>query len=570
MPQYDLIIRNGEVLDGTGDASTRLDIAIKDGIIAAVAESISSEAARVIDAKGKIVTPGFVDVHTHYDGQATWDNHLKPSSSLGTTTIVMGNCGVGFAPCRPEDHDILVQLMEGVEEIPGTAMNEGLPWNWETFPEYLDALDQRQRDIDVAVLLPHGPLRVYVMGERGINRERATSDDIAQMQQLIGEGIAAGAVGFSTSRTLVHRSSSGDFIPTYKAATQELKQLGLSLHGENGSVFQLISDWEDADDEFSILRETAAKTGAKGTFTLLDLANQPNFWHAQLKRIEGAQAEGLDIRGQVLSRPVGMLMGHPASMNSFYDRPTYKSLGELPWDEKIEKLKDPQIKIKILSEENEQPHIFVQIFNDRFRHMYPMEDPINYLPDRNQSVAALAAEENREPMEWLYDYFLGDNGNNLVYIPAANFSEHIPEMLKHPYTIAALGDGGAHVGSICDTSANIYVLTKWVKEKQIMELSQAIHLLTRQPAELYSLLDRGLIAEGYKADINIIDLEVLKLHTPYIVNDLPAGGKRFLQNADGIELTIKAGEIIFEGSVETGALPGQLIRGKQSDPRAAA
>ncbi len=566
MERFDLIIRNGDVVDGTGVASARLDIGVRDGRIAKLAKTIEGEADRVVDATGKIVTPGFVDVHTHYDGQATWDDHLKPSSSLGATTIVMGNCGVGFAPCRKEDHNVLVQLMEGVEEIPGTAMNEGLSWNWETFPEYLDALEERPRDIDIAVLLPHGPLRVYVMGDRGVNREAATSEDIAHMQQLIGEGIAAGAVGFSTSRTLLHRSSSGEFVPTYKAATDELKQLGLSLSGDKGSVFQLISDWEDAEDEFSVLRETAAKTGAKGTFTLLDLANQPNLWHEQLRRIESAQKDGLDIRAQVLSRPVGMLMGHPASMNSFFYRPTYQRLNDLPWEDKIARLKDPEIKKQILSEENENPHIFVQIFNDRFRHMYPMEDPINYLPNPSQSVATLAANEDKDPMEWLYDYFLGNNGNNLIYIPAANFSEHIPELLNHPHTIAALGDGGAHVGSICDTSANIYVLTKWVKEKHIMELPEAIHLLTRQPAELFSLLDRGIIAEGYKADLNVIDFSRLKLHTPHIVNDLPAGGKRFLQNADGIDLTIKAGQVIFEAGTETGALPGQLIRGKQDDP----
>jgi len=567
MADFDLIIRNGEVYDGSGGPPKNLDIGIRDGRIARLASPLAGTAERTIDASGKIVTPGFVDVHTHYDGQATWDQHLKPSSNLGTTTIVMGNCGVGFAPCRPEDHDVLVELMEGVEEIPGTAMNEGLPWNWETFPEYLDALDAMPRDIDIAVLLPHGPLRVYVMGERGANREPATEANIESMKQLIREGVDAGAVGFSTSRTLVHRSSSGEFIPTYKAATDELKQLGEALSGDDGSVFQLISDWEDADDEFSILRDTSARTGARGTFTLLDLGNQPTLWREQLHRIEHAQADGLDIRGQVLSRPVGMLMGHPASMSSFYERPTFKSLNNLPWEEKIDKLRDPEIKAAILSEDNEQPHIFVQIFNDRFRHMYPLEEPINYLPERETSVASLAEKEGRDPAEWLYDYFLGNNGNNLIYIPAANFSEHIPEMLTHPHTVTALGDGGAHVGSICDTSANVYVLTRWVKEKREIELPQAINMLCRQPAELYSLLDRGLIEEGLKADLNIIDFDDLKLHTPHIVHDLPAGGKRFLQNADGISATIKSGEVIFETGTETGALPGKLIRGQQTDPR---
>ena len=563
MPDYDLIIKNGEVHDGAGGRPRQLDVAVKDGRIARIAEAMDASATRTIDASGKIVTPGFVDVHTHYDGQATWDSHLNPSSSLGATTIVMGNCGVGFAPCRKEDHDILVSLMEGVEEIPGSAMNEGLPWNWETFPEYLDALEARPRDIDIAALLPHGPLRVYVMGARGVHREPATEEDIRKMKVLIEEGMEAGAVGFSTSRTLVHRSNTGEFIPTYKAATDELKQLGESLSGDKGNVFQLISDWEDADDEFSILRETCEKTGARGTFTLLDLATTPNLWRDQLHRVEAAQAQGLDIRGQVLSRPVGMLMGHPASMSSFYRRPSFLRLADLPWEEKIAKLRDPDIKAKILKEENDQAHIFVQIFNRSFRNMYPLEDPIEYMPKKSDSVAARAEKDGREPEEWLYDYLLGDNGNNLVYIPAANFSEHIPEMLNHPYTITALGDGGAHVGSICDTSANIYVLTRWVKERGRIKLPEAINMLTRQPAELYSLLDRGLVAEGLKADINVIDFDALKLHTPHIVHDLPAGGKRFLQHADGIIATIKAGEIICENGKMTGALPGKLVRGRQ-------
>ncbi|MBO6658714.1 MAG: amidohydrolase family protein [Pseudomonadales bacterium] len=567
MAEYDLIIRNGEVFDGNGGPSIQADVALKNGVISKVAPSIEGDATRTIDARGKIVTPGFVDVHTHYDGQATWDNHLNPSSNLGTTTIVMGNCGVGFAPCKPEDHEVLVQLMEGVEEIPGSAMDEGLPWNWESFPEFLDALEERPRDIDIAALLPHGPLRVYVMGERAVNREAATADDIEQMKVLIKEGIEAGAVGFSTSRTLVHRSSSGSFIPTYQAATEELKSLGESLSGEKGSVFQMISDWEDADDEFSIIREIAERSGAKGTFTLLDLAPTPDLWHEQLKRIERAQESGLDIRGQVISRPVGILMGHPASMHSFYARPTYKALADLPWDEKIEKLRDPEVKAQILREESEQPHVFVEIFEKRFRNMYPLEDPIEYLPNREHSVVAMAEAEGREPSEWLYDYFLGDNGNNLVYIPAANFSENIPEMLTHPHTVSALGDGGAHVGSICDTSANVYVLTKWVKDKKQIELAQAINMLCKQPSELYSLNDRGQIAEGLKADVNVIDFDNLKLRTPHIVHDLPAGGKRFLQNADGIELTIKAGEVIYEKGKATGALPGKLVRGSQQDPR---
>ena len=566
MAEYDLIIRNGHVVDGSGGKSGILDVAVKDGLIQAVGENLPDTASNEIDAAGLIVTPGFVDVHTHYDGQATWDSHLNPSSNLGTTTVVMGNCGVGFAPCKPEDRDVLIQLMEGVEEIPETAMAEGLPWTWESFPEYLDTLDAKPRDIDVAALVPHGPVRVFVMGERAVNRETATDEDISKMQAVIEESVNAGGVGFSTSRTLVHRTSTGSPVPTYKAATHELKQLGLALSGEKGHVFQLISDWEDLDEEFSILRSTSESTGAKGTFTLLHLDNQPDLWRQQLDHIEHAQSEGLDIRGQVLSRPVGMLMGHPASMSPFSPRPTFRSLEDLPWNEKIAKLKTPEIKSQILGEDIDQPHIFVKLFSRRFDKMYPLEEPIEYLPTPDTSVAARAQAEGVEPVEWLYDYFLGNNGNNLIYIPAANFSDHIPELLTHPNTVSALGDGGAHVGSICDASANIYVITKWVKERKSFELEKAIHLLTRQPAELYSLKDRGLIAPGYKADINLIDYEALSLKTPHIVNDLPAGGKRLLQHANGIVSTMVSGTVIYQSGEATGALPGKLVRGQQQDP----
>lgn len=567
MTHYDLIIRNGQVVDGTGAPAKDVDIAVLGGKIAAIGGALKATAAKEIDAAGMIVTPGFVDVHTHYDGQATWDAHLNPSSSLGTTTVVIGNCGVGFAPCRPEDREVLVKLMEGVEEIPESAMHEGLPWTWETFPEFLDCIDSRQHDIDLAALVPHGPLRVYVMGERGVNREPATEDDISKMKAILAESVAAGGIGFSTSRTLVHRSSTGAFVPSYQAVSSELKQVALALSGDAGHVFQFIADWDDAEDEFSILRETSANTGAKGTFTLLDSGVKPNLWREQLDRIETAQADGLDIRGQVLSRPVGIMMGHPASMSPFYDRPSFKALGSLPWDEKIAALRDPETKTKILSETNENPHIFIKLIGNSFKSMYVLDEPIEYLPASDRCITNLAAAENRDAEEWLYDYFLTNNGNALIYIPGANLGGHIPEMLDHPNTVVALGDGGAHVGSICDASANLYVLCKWVREQGRFTLEQGIHMLTRQPAELYSLMDRGVLAKGMKADINIIDFQNLKLHTPHIVHDLPAGGKRFLQRADGIKATIVSGEVIYHDGEATGALPGKLIRGQRLDPR---
>jgi len=572
MSDYDLIIRGGRIVDGSGSDSFVGDVAVTNGKISAVSEQVIGSANHEVDASGKIVTPGFVDVHTHYDGQAAWDSHLNPSSSLGTTTVVVGNCGVGFAPCRPEDREVLVQLMEGVEEIPGSALAAGIPWNWESFPQYLDALEAKPRDIDLAVLLPHGPLRVYVMGERGVNREEASQKDLDEMKRIATEGLESGAVGISSSRTLLHLSSSGENVPTYEAATREMKELGSCLSGDKGQVLQFISDFNEADEEFDILRETSRKTGAKGTFTLIatdaplgGVTESAQVWRQHLDRIEDAQAQGLDIRGQVISRPIGILMGHPATMSPFYRRPTYMKYLELPKNERLKKLKDPLIKESILSEQNENPHIFVQLLSNSFDNMYPMEDPIDYLPDPKKCVAERAKENSQEPIEWLYDFFLDNDGENLIYIPATSKSKKvIAELLSHPYTIEALGDGGAHVGSICDTSANIFLLTKWVNEEHLFSVERGIRMLTSDPAQFYSLNDRGLLSAGKKADINIIDIENLKLKTPHIVHDLPGGGSRFLQDAEGIVATFVSGQPIYEQGEATGSLPGKLIRGPQT------
>lgn len=572
MPIYDLVIRNGEVFDGSGGDPVAADIGIREGVIAAIGDLSNASAGEEIDASGRIVSPGFVDVHTHYDGQATWDSRLCPNSSLGTTTVVMGNCGVGFAPCRPTDREVLVQLMEGVEEIPGSALTEGIPWTWESFPEFLDELEKIPRDIDAAALLPHGPLRVFVMGQRGVDREPATADDIAAMQAVARQALDAGAVGFSTSRTLIHRSASGEFIPSYQADHVELKALGKMLDGAKHQVFQMVSDWDEPEAEFDVLRETCRQTGAKGTFTLLiqSADDDPDpIWRQHLKRIEAAELEGLTIRGQVLSRPVGMIMGYTASMCTFSDRPTLERYSHLPIAERVTKLKDPDIKQRILAEESVSPHIFVTFFGKRFDGIFPMEEPINYLPDKDQSVLARAAAENRDPEEWLYDYLLDNEGKNLVYIPATNFSRFIPELLAHHLTVPALGDGGAHVGSICDASAALYLLIKWVKEAQTMALPTAIRKLTRIPAELYGFLDRGLIECGMLADLNVIDFDTLALATPHIVNDLPAGGQRFLQSAMGLTATIKSGHVIYRDGEPTGKLPGKLLRGHQPNVSAA-
>ncbi len=572
MSDYDLIIRGGQIVDGSGSDPFIGDIAIREGKIVEVSEQVIASAHNEVNASGKIVTPGFVDVHTHYDGQAAWDSHLNPSSSLGTTTVVVGNCGVGFAPCRPEDRDVLVQLMEGVEEIPGTALAAGIPWNWESFPEYLDALEAKPRDIDVAVLLPHGPLRVYVMGERGVNREEANQADLDEMKRIAVEGLESGAVGISSSRTLLHLSSTGENVPTYEAATREMKELGSCLSGDKGQVLQFISDFNEADEEFDILRETSQRTGAKGTFTLIatdaplgGVTENAEVWRQHLDRIEQAQEQGLDIRGQVISRPIGILMGHPATMSPFYRRPTYMKYQELPSEDRLAKLKDSAVKKQILAEQNENPHIFVQLLSNNFNNMYPMEDPIDYLPDPKKCVAEQARDAGQDPMEWLYDFFLGNDGENLIYIPATSKSKSvIAELLSHPYTIEALGDGGAHVGSICDTSANLFLLTKWVNEEHLFSLGQGIRMITSDPAKFYSLDDRGLLSAGMKADINIIDIGNLKLKTPHIVHDLPGGGSRFLQDADGIVTTFVSGKPIYHLGEATGSLPGKLIRGPQN------
>ena len=573
MPDFDVLIRNGQIIDGTGTAPYVADLAIRNGRIAQIAPRIAGTAVQEIDAAGKAVTPGFVDVHTHYDGQATWDSHLAPSSNLGATTVVLGNCGVGFAPCRQSDRDVLVQLMEGVEEIPGSALAAGIKWNWESFPQYLDALEERPRDIDVAAFLPHAPLRVYVMGQRGVDREAATPTDIEAMQKLVREAMDAGAIGFSSSRTLLHRSSSGEAVPTMGAAVTEMKALGACLSGDKGHVLQFISDWVDAEAEFGILRDVSQRTGAKGTFTLLAFdrppagANpDPNLWRTQLERLESAQAEGLDIRGQVISRPIGILMGHPASMSPFYRRPTYLKIAAIADEgERLARLRDPATRAQILSEANDNPHIFVQLLERSYDQMYPMEEPINYLPRSEDSIAARAAREGRDPQEWLYDFLLDNDARALIYIPATSKSSQvIGELLRHPHTLSALGDGGAHVGSICDSSATLFLLTRWVRDEKLLDLAQGIRRITHDPASFFSLHDRGRLVTGCKADINILDIDRLMLRTPHRVEDLPGGGARFIQDCEGIEATFVSGEMIYRNGQATGALPGRLVRGQQA------
>lgn len=574
MPEFDTVIRGGTIADGTGRACFVADIGIRGAHIAAIAPQLGT-ASHNISAHGMLVTPGFVDVHTHFDGQATWDSRLWPTSRHGVTTAVMGNCGVGFAPCRAQDRDTLIALMEGVEDIPGTALHEGLPWSWESFTQYLDTLGARHYDIDIAALVPHGPLRVYAMGERAGRREAATPDDVQHMQALVREAVQAGAVGLATSRSMAHRSKSGDFTPMYQAASDELRQLGLALQDMPGSVFQMISDFEDVDAEFDILRDICTATGAQATLTVLQYPHRPLLHEELLARITEANAQGLRITGQVLDRPVGVIMGFDCTLNPFSARPSYLALADLPHDARIAQLLRPEVREAILRETDTQPHLFMAYFGDNYAGMYPWtgEQP-NYLPQPHESLQALADAAGQAPLHWLYDFMCSRNGHAHVYLPMGNYLNHdttaLQTLLAHPHTVPALGDGGAHVGTICDASATTFLLTEWVRDRQQLELAHAVHLLTQRPAQLYGLHDRGTLAVGQLADVNVIDMAQLRIHMPYIVHDLPAGGRRFLQQASGYRYTLKRGQVTYRDGQATAALPGRLVRRGQPSGEATA
>jgi len=568
MAEYDLVVRAGTVADGTGGALVDADVAITDGRIVAVGKGLKS-GAEEIEAKGMVVTPGFVDVHTHYDGQAVWDDRLQPSTQHGATTVVMGNCGVGFAPCRPADHHALISLMEGVEDIPGAVMAEGLDWSWETFPQYLDAIARRPRDADFAAFVPHGPVRVYAMGERAIAREAATEDDIAVMRRLVEDGLRAGAVGFSTSRTLAHRTAAGDFTPTYRAAHAELRGVGAALKASPGAAFQMITDWDDLDAEFAALIDIVRDGGGKGTFTLLQNDARPQMWRDVVAHLAAANAQGADITAQAIARPIGVLMGLDASMHTFRFRPTYKAIAHLPLKEKVARMRDREVRRAILSEDDEHPHIFIQFLGKKLDRFFSLglAEP-QYMPSLDDCISARALRAGRDPFDFLYDVLLEDEGRAFVYVPLTNFTDPtggvIKEMLLHPQTVPALGDGGAHVGTICDASVSTFLLTEWVRKRKEMTLEHAVHRLTQKPARMFRMLDRGVIARGMKADLNVIDLDGLGIAPPRMSYDLPAGGKRLLQGSRGYRATIVSGQTTYRNGVATSALPGKLVRGAQA------
>jgi N-acyl-D-aspartate/D-glutamate deacylase len=564
MPTHDLVIRGGTVVDGTGADGVVADVAVTGGVITEVGSVNGDTAHRTIDADGAVVTPGFVDIHTHYDGQATWDSRLVPSAWHGVTTVVMGNCGVGFAPVHVGDHDRLVELMEGVEDIPGAALHEGLAWDWTSFPEYLDALERRPHDIDLAAQVPHGAVRLFVMGERGANREAASAAEIEAMAAVVAEAMAAGALGFTTSRTLNHRTSRGEPTPTLTAAEAELVGIASSM---GRGVVEVVSDFADLDAEFAILRRVVEASGRPLSISIAQEAGRGD-WRTLLDLIAKANADGLPMKGQVPARAIGVLLGLSATLNPFLLRASYREVAGLPVDERARVMGDPQFKARVLADDAGSGQGRMK-FTHRYDLMFRLGDPPDYEPSPDDSIAAEAARAGREPDEYAYDVLLEDSGRQLLYFPLLNYMEGdleaVREMLSHDHTVPGLSDGGAHVGTICDASFPTTLMTYWGRDRTRgsggLPLASLVKAQTRDTAMAVGLSDRGLIAPGMKADLNVIDFEGLSLHRPTMAFDLPAGGKRLLQTASGYLHTFVSGVEVYADGEATGELPGRLVRG---------
>ena len=562
--QYDCVIRGGMIVDGTGAEPYLADLAIKDGRIAAIGP-IDGAADTEIDAAGRIVTPGFVDIHTHYDGHVVWSERLNPSSYHGVTTVVMGNCGVGFAPCKPEDRERMVSLMEGVEDIPEVVLTAGLTWDWEGFPEFMDRLDERRYDMDVATYLPHAPLRVYVMGERAAAKEAATEQDIEQMRELAAEAIGAGALGFSTSRSLAHVSRDGWVTPSYGAAEQELRGIAAGLEQAGSGIIQLISDFNDIDPEFAMLRRVGEQSGRPVTLSVFQKPYAPDRWRELLDRIEDANSDGVAMTGQVAPRPIGALLGLAQYQNPFSYCPTYAGLAGLPPAERLEQLRRPEVRAGILAEWPGDIDAARGTFW-RFDNLFPLTDPPEYEPGFAQSFAGLAEAQGVSPAQAAYDYLVGGDGSALIYMPAMNFvdgkADAVRPMLEHDHTVVGLGDGGAHCSFICDASFPTHVMARWAGEgEDRIGLARAVRMLTADTAALVGLNDRGRLAPGLRADINVIAIDEIGLRAPEMVYDLPEGGGRLRQEATGYDYTLVAGEVTYQRGEATGALPGRLVRG---------
>ena len=569
---YDLVVRNGTVVDGLGGEPYRGDVAVSGGVIVAVG-TVDTPGTREIDATGLLVTPGFVDLHTHYDGQAIWSDRMSPSSSHGVTTALMGNCGVGFAPCRAEDHEVLVDVMAGVEDIPGVVMTDGLPWDWETFPQYLDALDSRHRDIDIAAYLPHSPLRVYVMGKRGADCEPATTEDLALMRKLAAEAIEVGALGVSSSRFAFHKTGSGAPIPSYDAAYAEIAAIVGGVADAGGGLLQFIPDIPAGGYERVLQQvfEAASDAHVPVTFTLTTGNSGDPIWPGAVNLIEKFNAAGAQITAQVFARPIGLVIGLELTANPFALYPSYQEIADLPLDQRVAQMRKPAVRARILADKPGEGHPFMY-FAQAWEWMFPFTEPANYEPAAQDSILARAQARGVSPLDEAYDRLLDDDGRAMMLVALANFENNsldtVGELIRRDDVVLGLGDGGAHYGMICDASYPTFVLAHWARDRPTGRLSvaEAVRLLTSVPARVAGLADRGRIAVGYKADLNVIDHAGLTLHKPVITHDLPAGGRRLDQTADGYVATIVSGEVIATDGVPTLARPGRLIRGRQAAP----
>ncbi len=571
---HELIIKGGSLVDGTGAAARTADVAVDAGRITDVGQ-VEGGASRTIDADGLLVTPGWVDVHTHYDGQVTWDSELAPSSWHGVTTLVMGNCGVGFAPAEPDRHDWLIGLMEGVEDIPGTALAEGIEWEWETFPEYLDALERRRWTVDVGSQVPHGAVRAYVMGDRGARNEPANDRDIEAMRAIVLEALRAGALGFSTSRTLGHRAIDGELVPGTYAAEDELFGIGSALGDAGTGVFELAplgsagEMLEDAAKEVDWMRRLSAATGRPVSYVLLQQDDDPELWRRELAASLDACAEGAQLFPQIAGRPTGILSGHHTTLCLFADFPAYRALRgrDLSAAELTTALADPEVRRAIVDWKPETP-AQAEAMEKAYRRTFVLGDPPDYEPGPERSLAGIAAARGVSPLEVAYDEMARDGGQGLLYLPILNYAtgdlDHVRAMMLHPQGLVGLADGGAHTGTICDASMPTFMLTHWTRDRsrgETLPLEYVVQKQTRDTARLFGMSDRGTVEPGALADFNLIDYEALALSAPYVATDLPAGGRRLLQKATGYVATIKAGTVTFEHGEATGELPGRLVRG---------
>jgi len=564
----DLVIRRGNIADGLGGNLFEADVAITDGRITEVGK-VASKGKEEINARGKLVTPGFVDVHTHYDGQVTWSQDMTPSSQNGVTTAIMGNCGVGFAPCKPSDHQRLIQLMEGVEDIPEPVLSAGIPWSWESFPDYMNWLSKRNFDIDIGAQLPHAALRVYVMGERGARRDPSTAEDNNAMAALAGDAVRAGALGFSTSRTLNHRTSTGDFTPTLKAGEDELTAIAGAMHNVGRSVLQFVLDLSTISEDLPMMLRVAENTRIPVSFSITQNDKAPQRWRQTLDTIRDASARGLSITAQIAARPVGLMLGLELSRNPFQTHPSYKAIAHLPLKERLVRLRQPEVRAAILSEHataTDDP----LFFRPDYDKMYLLGNPPDYEQPPANTLGAQARRLGKQAEAMAYDAMLTDEGRGMLYVPFLNYSDGnldaTREMLSDPNSVPGLSDGGAHCGIICDASFPTYLLTHWTRDRtrgDRLSIPFVVAAQSRKTAMSVGLYDRGVIAPGYKADINVIDYDRLHLHPPKVHYDLPVGGRRLLQQVDGYDATIVSGVVTQRSGTATGSRPGRLVRGAQ-------